>query len=192
MRWSATIVVAAMLATGCNNTAPSNDPFAPRLLPSTRVPPPATGAAGSVDGSYYNSPTPGPLPTPAPTALPSGTTGSLDAPPNGPFRASPAGTGSFTPNQSTSVPKSARGSSTRTHVDHSVTPASHVTAASASSQADDGLELEDEDGDEEGAEQVDEAAHSSGLRPTSARFSKRSGSSRVVDIMDLPPVGHSR
>ncbi len=191
MRWSAAIVLAAVLAAGCNNTAPSNDPFAPRLLPSTRVPPPATGAAGAVDGSYYNSPAPGPLPTPAPAALPSSSAGSLDTPANGPFRASPAGAGSFTPNQSTNLPKTSHRSSSRNHgmTDRSVVPASHVTDVSAAHSAD-GEGEEEEVDEQETKDQIDDT--SGGLQPTSARFSKRSASSSAVDIMDLPPARPSR
>lgn len=183
MRWSAAIAL-ALLAAGCNNTAPSNDPFAPRLLPSTRVPPPATGAAGAVDGSYYNAPTPGPLPTPAPAALPSANSGDLNTPANGPFRASPGGGGSFTPNQSSAFPRSSKTPSRRTHgiVDHSVVPASHVADAGT----DDAESSEDEEDEDEEGEDDEETAPASGLRPTSARFSRSSAS--AVDIMDLPPV----
>lgn len=190
MRWSTAIALAALLAAGCNNTAPSNDPFAPRLLPSTRVPPPATGAAGAVDGSYYTSPIPGPLPTPAPSALPAGGAGSLDQPSNGPFRANPSGAGSFTPNSSTSLPRSSHRSSPRTHgrVDRSVVQASHVTGASTTPADDEEEEVgEEEEGTEDSGDDVEEAT-TGGLQPTSARFSKASASSRAVDIMDLPPA----
>lgn len=185
MRWSAAMALAALWAAGCNNTAPSNDPFAPRLLPSTRVPPPGTGAAAAGDGSYYNSPTPGPLPAPAPTGLPAAGSGGVDAPANGPFRASPPGAGSFTPNQSSTGPGSShRPSRSRGRmVDRSVIPASHVTDAATSPSADD----EDED-DEDDEEDSDDAEHAERLQPTSARFSKGAGSRGAVDIMDLPPV----
>ncbi len=191
MRWSAAIAWAALLAAGCNNTAPSSDPFAPRLLPSTRVPPPATGAA--VDGSYYTSPTPGPLPTPAPAALPSGSPGNLDAAPNGPFRTSPSGAGSFTPNQSGNLRSSSHRTSTRTRgrVDRSVVPASYVTETSAAPAAEDDEDAADNE-DEDEAAAAEEDNHSRGRQATSVRFSKRSESSGAVDIMDLPPVGRSR
>lgn len=185
MRWSAAMALAALWAAGCNNAAPSNDPFAPRLLPSTRVPPPATGAAAVGDGSYYNAPAPGPLPAPAPTGLPAASSGGVDTPANGPFRASPPGAGSFTPNQSSnahgSTPSPSRSSGRM--VDRSVIPASHFTGAASSHSADD----EDED-DEDEEEDSDDAENADGLQPTSARMAKGAGSRGAVDIMDLPPV----
>lgn len=193
MRRSAAMALAAALAAGCNNTAPSADPFAPRLLPSTRVPPPGTGTAGGAgNASYYTAPTPGPLPTPAPAALPAAGGSGADVPSNGPFRASPSGAGSFTPNQS-STPKPSQRPATRVHgrlVDRSVVPASHVADVATTPHADDESEEEEDDRD---AGEVDEALDESddrghGLQPTSTRFARTPRSKGAVDIMDLPPV----
>lgn len=187
MRWRAAIALAAVLAAGCNQAGPSADPFAPRLLPSTRVPPPATGAAGGAgDGSYYTAPAPGPLPTPAPAAMPPGGSGSLDSPANGPFRASPPGNGSFTPNQSPGASISPK-THPRTRgrlVDRSVVPASHVAPVAATAADDEEEDDEEVDGEYEDSEE--EGAHR--LQPTSARFGRAPSSRGAVDIMDLPAV----
>ena len=193
MRRSAAMALAAALAAGCNNAAPSADPFAPRLLPSTRVPPPGTAAGAGGDASYYTAPAPGPLPTPAPAALPAAGGSGVDVPSNGPFRASPPGTGSFTPNQSNTKPS--QRPATRLHgrlVDRSVVPASHVADVSTTPHADDeDEEAEDDSAEGESDEAVDEADESGhGLQPTSARFARTPRSKGAVDIMDLPPVRH--
>lgn len=193
MRRSAALALAAVLAAGCNNTAPSADPFAPRILPSTRVPPPGTAAGGGGDASYYTAPAPGPLPTPAPAALPAAGGSGVDVPSNGPFRASPPGTGSFTPNRSNTKPS--RPAATRVHgplVDRSVVPASHVADVSTTPHADDEAE-DEEDGSttaerDEAIDETDESGQ--GLQPTSARFARTPRSKGAVDIMELPPARH--
>lgn len=191
MRRSAALALAAVLAVGCNNAAPSADPFAPRILPSTRVPPPGTAAGAGGDASYYTAPAPGPLPTPAPAALPAAGGSGIDVPSNGPFRASPPGGGSFKPNQSNTKPS--RPPASRVHgrwVDRSVVPASHVADVSSTPHADDEAEEEEDDTAEgESGEAVDETDQSGhGLQPTSARFARTPRSKGGVDIMDLPPV----
>jgi hypothetical protein len=84
MRWPAAWAFAAVCTVGCHSTSPALDPF----LPSTRIPPPATGTAGGTGEPYYTNPAPPfnaspPAYPPPPAAVPPGAGGSPYTPPGG-------------------------------------------------------------------------------------------------------------
>jgi hypothetical protein len=184
MRWPAAMAFAAVLAAGCHRTPQALDPF----LPSTRIPPPPTGAAtGAPDANYINPAPPysGASPAYPPQGVaPAAGSNGLFAPPGGnPYQQSaptPApADGGFGPvpapiNHSSSAPAGRDGTDSRGTrlVSHEVMDdnkaANHVTTV-----------------DEEPSavyEHGEAAPMPAASKPTA---------SQAIDIMDLPPVVRS-
>ncbi|HET6879573.1 MAG TPA: hypothetical protein VFI31_05440 [Pirellulales bacterium] len=174
MRWPTAMLLAACCTAGCRNSQPASDPF---YLPSTRVPPPPTGAAVGAPDAYYTNPAPpmnGAAPSwPAPGPAPANGSNGLYSPPGGyqyqPSAPTPApNAGSYLPSPGPAPARNASNAAPRSMRTNRVTQASYVTSV-----------------DETPSAVYESVGDSAGEQP---ELAANDASSAPIDIMDLPPV----